>query len=126
MTGYWRRLLKTGLFLSFLASILVFASAAEGATRNEFGTPSGYNGILLFLAGVLGVIGQILFLPGVIGWGIDSSGLTALVAASQQPVLPPLSIAYPENSVPRQEQVLGSIVPDAQQSQLPHSAAHRR
>ena len=121
MTGYWKRLLKAGIFLNFLAGIMVFASAYKAGQATDYST-TGYDHGLLALAVALGAIGQVLLLPGIIGWGIDSSGLTRLVAAPQQPG-PPVPVAYAGQPA-QPPQTFESVVPGVQQT-LSHPAAHR-
>ena len=118
MTGYWKKLLRAGILLNFLAGVLVYASATKASTTTDYGT-TGYDGKLLALAIAIGAVGQILLLPGIIGWGIDASGLTGLVAAPQQRAASAVANAA-------QPQTLESVVPGAFQPTSSHPAAHRR
>lgn len=68
--GYWRRLLFAAGVCLIIAGILLNAYFNSG----DFETPR--NGALLGWSITFGTVGQVLLLPGVIGWGIDASGLT--------------------------------------------------
>jgi hypothetical protein len=76
--GYWKALLVWGVIASVLGWIALYngVSSAANDLSNYGDSSSNGDGGLVVLGGLLLGVGGLLFLPGVIGWGIHASGLT--------------------------------------------------